>query len=93
MQNTGSRLLFVAIFSMACSAHATSEPVELSVTTPLLSENEFLLQKELMIKDTATKVQVLQAAHDCAKAAETPAAFAECNKALREAILNNKPKN
>lgn len=93
MQNTGSRLLFVAILSLACSANATSEPIEPSASAPLLSENEFLLQKEYMIEDTANKVQVLQAAHDCAKAAETPAAFADCNKALREAILNNKPKN
>jgi hypothetical protein len=63
-----------------------------SITSPVLSDQEFRSQREFMIKDTTAKILVLRAAHDCAEAAKTSAAFAECNRQLREAILR-KPEN
>lgn len=59
-------------------------------STPLLSEQEFKRQKELMISDTAAKITILQAANSCAKAATTPKDFSICNQELREAIFGKK---
>ncbi len=67
-----------------------TQDTAMQVSTPQLSEDEFQAQRQLMIKDTAIKVEVLQTAHECAKASKTPADFAACNQQLREAILGKK---
>lgn len=93
IRNFGLLLVAIMIFPTVATASdqaTTQQSPDASnkdAAIAYLSEPEFLLQKEQMIKDTATKVEVLQAAHDCAKAAETAAAFAECNNKLRAAIL------
>lgn len=84
---------FVALSASLGSIAAISEETQattIQVSTPQLSEDEFQAQRQLMIKDTATKVEVLQTAHECAKASKTPADFAACNQQLREAILGKK---
>lgn len=93
MKNHAKAVIFLSTMLCIAINALAAESSEPSTTPELLSEQEFALQKEFMIKDTATKIEVLQAAHDCAKAAKTPAAFAECNKNLREAIMASKSKN
>ena len=83
----------IALFtSLGCIAAIAEEikATAIQVSTPQLSEDEFQAQRQLMIKDTAIKVEVLQTAHECAKASKTPADFAACNQQLREAILGKK---
>jgi hypothetical protein len=93
MTHSLRKALLLATVVFSANAAIAAEQIEAPASTEnkasiqLVSEEEFQTQREFMIKDTAKKAQVMQAAHDCAKAAETQAAFAECNKQLREAIL------
>lgn len=85
-------VLFLAAtlaFAHPARANTDSANTEANSAPQLLTQEEFAFQKALMIQDTGQKVKVLQAAHDCAKAADTPAAFAQCNQQLREAILGS----
>lgn len=94
MKNQSKAIIFLSTVLCISNSSIAADPTEASTaTSALLSDQEFSLQKEFMIKDTAIKIEVLQAAHDCAMAAKTPAAFAECNKTLREAIMTRKPQN
>jgi len=52
-----------------------------------LSVEEFLVQRDVMVKDLSSKIDVLQEALNCAKAAKTPEAFTECNEVLRKNIV------
>ena len=95
--NLNLLLAAMSIFSAAAIASdqtvtQSSEVRNKDESVAYLNESDFLLQKEQMIKDIENKVEVLQAAHGCAKAAETPAAFAECNQKLRDAILGKAKK-
>jgi hypothetical protein len=55
--------------------------------TKQLSVEEYLVQKDIMIKDLSAKIDVLQDALNCANASKTPGAFLECNEALRKKIV------
>ena len=77
--------------SLAFAQSSTDIPQDVKASIQF-EEDEFKRQKAFMIEDTGTKIEVLRTAHECAKAAETPQAFADCNKALREAILQSATK-
>ena len=76
-------------FAFAQSSPTIPQDVKVTIQS---EEDEFKRQKAFMIEDTGAKIEVLRTAHECAKAAETPQAFADCNKALREAILQSATK-
>jgi len=94
MTNWFPNLMLASMVTLSTAAGAADQlapaPATKDEPAPVFDEQEFKFQKAFMIKDTASKIAILQTAHDCAKTAETPTDFASCNRELREAILGKK---
>lgn len=77
-------LVFVAIFFPVTGLGFASE----DSTKPVfvLSQEEFVRQRTVMIDDLGKKIELMQQARGCAETATTPVAFQACNQAFADGI-------
>lgn len=52
----------------------------------VLSQEEFVRQRTVMIDDLGKKIELMQQARECAETATTPVAFQACNQAFADGI-------
>ena len=57
-----------------------------------ISEQQFQLEQQIMVRDLAGKLTVIKTAHDCAEKAENIEALRQCADEFRDAILNQAAK-
>jgi hypothetical protein len=102
---TGPSLLSFSLLTLCLTGTASAEdaqkteaeanagqPITIQTTTPEISEQQFQLERQIMINDLSRKLIVLGAAHDCAEKAEDVAALRQCTDVLRTAILDQSAK-
>lgn len=83
--------LFLLLSAASFAAEKETAPVASTppAAAPAISQEEFALQRENMIKDLDRKIRLLSEAKACAVKSTTPSAVQECNKALRQGITNH----
>lgn len=77
-------IVLVAILSpgveLTFAAEDSTKPVF------VLSQEEFVRQRAVMIDDLGKKIELMQQAQRCAEKATTPVAFQACNQAFADGI-------
>jgi len=77
-------LVFIALFApvaeLGFAAEDSTKPVF------VLSQEEFIRQRTVMIDDLGKKIELMQKARECAEKSTTPVAFQACNQAFADGI-------
>ena len=85
-QRNFSYLTVFLFLSVALNVPCFSADNNSPQATVVLSQEDFVKQREFMLKDLAKKMALMQEARKCAEKSATPAAFQACNQALVDGI-------
>jgi len=85
LRGIASLVVFLS-FSVAWSVPCISAGADSSQPTSVLSQDDFVKQRQFMLKDLARKMALMQEARTCAEKSTTPVAFQDCNQAFLDGI-------